>query len=74
MKPTYNLIEYSNNYEKTSGNLCKYLKDDPNDNITDSQLSKFKARITGRASAAGNANDVDIFLPLKYMSNFWRAL
>ena len=30
----YNLIEYSDNYSKTSGGLWKYYKDDPNDNIT----------------------------------------
>ena len=27
--PMYNLIEYSNNYSKTSGSLWKYYKDDP---------------------------------------------
>ena len=31
----YNLIEYSDNYSKTSGSLWQYYKDDPNDNITD---------------------------------------
>ena len=29
----YNLIEYSDNYSKTSGNLWQYYRDDPNDNI-----------------------------------------
>ena len=29
----YNLIEYSDNYSKTSGSLWKYYKDDPNDNM-----------------------------------------
>ena len=32
--PMYNLIEYSDNYSKTSGSLWQYYKDDPNDNIT----------------------------------------
>ena len=31
--PIYNLIEYSDNYSKTSGSLWQYYKDDPNDNI-----------------------------------------
>ena len=31
--PMYNLIEYSDNYAKTSGSLYQYYKDDPNDNI-----------------------------------------
>ena len=32
--PMYNLIEYSDNYSKTSGSLWQYYKDDPNDSIT----------------------------------------
>ena len=35
--PMYNLIEYSDNYSKTSGSLWQYYKDDPNDNIADSE-------------------------------------
>ena len=31
--PMYNLIEYSDNYSKTSGSLWQYYKDDPNDDI-----------------------------------------
>ena len=30
--PMYNLIEYSDNYSKTSESLWQYYKDDPNDN------------------------------------------
>ena len=32
--PMYNLIDYSNNYAKTSGSLWQYYNDDPNDNMT----------------------------------------
>ena len=32
--PVYNLIEYSDNYSKTSGILWEYYRDGPNDNIT----------------------------------------
>ena len=35
--PMYNLIEYSDNYSKTSGSLWQYYKDDFNDNITQSE-------------------------------------
>ena len=35
--PMYNLIEYSDNYSKTSGSLWQYYKDDPNNNITNSE-------------------------------------
>ena len=31
--PMYNLIEYRDNYSKTSGSFWQYYKDDPNDNI-----------------------------------------
>ena len=29
MMPMYNLIEYSNNYSKTSGSLWQYYRDEP---------------------------------------------
>ena len=38
----YNLIEYSDNYSYTSGSLWQYYKDDPNDNLTDSESFKLK--------------------------------
>ena len=72
--PMYDLIEYSDNYSKTSGSLWKYYKDDPNDNITQSESFKSKIKITGKTPAAGNTKDVEIIVPLKYLSNFWRTL
>ena len=72
--PMYNLIEYSDNYSKTSGSLWQYYKDDPNDNIADSESFKFKAKITGKTLNDGNAKDVEIIVPLKCLSNFWRTL
>ena len=35
--PMYNLIEYSDNYAKTSGSLGQYYRDEPNDNLADSE-------------------------------------
>ena len=40
--PMYNLIEYSDNYSETSGSLWQYYKDDPNDNITQSESLNLK--------------------------------
>ena len=40
--PMYNLIEYSDNYSRTSGSLWQYYKDDPNDNITQSESLNLK--------------------------------
>ena len=72
--PMYNLIEYSDNYAKTSGCLWQYYKDGPNDNTADSQLFKYKVKITGKTSVNGNTKDVEIIVPLKYLSKFWRTL
>ena len=72
--PMYNLIEYSDSYSKTTGSLWKYYKDDPNDNIIQSESFKSKTKINGKTSATGNTKDVEIIVPLKYLSNFWRTL
>ena len=81
--PMYNLIKYSDNYAKTTGSLWQYCKDIPArnnnneiiifdvNNPTDS--FKFKAKITGQTGNNGT-NDVEIMVPLKYLSNFWRTL
>ena len=71
--PMYSLIEYSDNYSKTSGSLWQYYKDDPNDNITQSESFKSKIKITGKTPAAGNTKNVEIAVSLKYLSNFWRT-
>ena len=79
----YNLIEYSDNYVKTTGSLWQYCKDISagnnnneiteftGDNTTDS--FNFKAKITGRTGDDGTKN-VEIMVPLKYLQNFWRTL
>ena len=50
--PIYNLIEYSDNYSKTSGSLWQCYKDDPNVNLENSESFKFKVKITGKTPAA----------------------
>ena len=81
--PKYNLIEYSDNYAKTTGSLWQYCKDIPardanniieefaGGNTNDS--FKFKAKITGQTGNDGT-KDVEIIVPLKHLSNFWRSL
>ena len=39
---------------KTSGSLWQYDRDDPNDNITESESFKFKTKITGKTPDADN--------------------
>ena len=82
--PTYNLIEYSDNYSKTSRSLWQCCKDiiavNNNGNIdnfneanaTDSVNSK--AKIIGQTDDYGETDNVEILVPLKYLSNFWRTL
>ena len=72
--PMYNLIEYSDNYSNTSGSLWQYYKDDPNNNIANSESFKFKVKITRKTPNNGNTKDVEIIVPSKYLSNFWRTL
>ena len=67
--PMYNLIEYSDNYSATSGSLWQYYKDDPNDNMEQSESVKSKIRITRKTPADGNTEDVEILVPIKYLSN-----
>ena len=88
--PMYNLIEYSDNYSKTSRRLWQYRNEIPainNDgyiadfnwaNATDS--FNFETKITGQTdNNKNNGNiagrvDVEIMVPLKYLSNFWRNI
>ena len=69
----YNLIKYSDNHSKTSGSLWQYYKDEPNDNLAYSESFKSKVKITGKTPDDGNTKDVEIIVPLKYLSNYWRT-
>ena len=81
--PMYNLVEYSDNYAKTTGRLWQYCKDIParnnNDEIIDfgannlTDSFNFKVKFTGQTRNNGT-KDVEIMVPLKYLSNFWRTL
>ena len=82
----YNLLEYSRNYLKKSDTLWNYCTDEPNsglcgDNnnlsysIKDSKSFDYKTSITGKLQ--GNSVEkegIEIAVPLKYLSNFWRTL
>ena len=70
----YILIEYSDNYSKTSGSSWQYYKDGPNDSLTDSESFQSKVKITGKTPNNGNTKDVEINVPLEYLSNSWRTL
>ena len=79
----HNSTEYTDNYWKTTESLWLYYRDEPfisdNGNITDvaddhnSVSFKYKQKITGQTKNDGR-NDVEIMVPLEYLSNFWRNL
>ena len=75
-----NLIEYSDNYSKTSGSLWQYYRDEPalNNGVIaifpgNRASFEFKQKITGETGDDGR-KDVKIMVLLKYLSNFWRTL
>ena len=52
----------------------QYYRDRPNDIIINYESFTFMIKITGKTPAAGNTKDVNIAMPLKYVSHFWRTL
>ena len=83
--PMYNLLEYSKNYSKTTGSFWNYYRDEPNsgvggaDNninysIKDSKSFDYKTSITGKLEGNNTEKEVEIVVPLKHLSNFWRTL
>ena len=74
--PMYDLIEYSDNYSKTSESLWQYYRDKPT--LTDAGALanfpgnnasfKFKQKITS-STRDDNTKVVKIIVPLKYLSN-----
>ena len=54
--PIHNLIEYSNNYSKTSGSLWQYYGDEPNDNISNPEPFHFKVKKKKTRKSDDNKN------------------
>ena len=71
--PMYNLLEYSDNYQDSTGSLYQFKRDEPPegnadvDNNTTSPVYKSKL-ISGTDN--NNVNNVKLVVPLKYISNF----
>ena len=79
--PMYNLIEYNDNYWDSSGSLWHFKRDEvPPDNaeLNISQSFKYKAALVGKTTNAAGGNSFvknsKVFVPLKYLSNFWTSL
>ena len=82
--PMYNLIDYSDNCLKASRSFWKYYRDEPSLNNAgnavgftpvnhNSKSFKYKQKITDETND-DDTNNVEIMVPLKYLSNFWRTL
>ena len=67
-------MEHSDNYVKTTGSLWQYFRDEPDDNIEDSESFKSKIKKTGKTPNDDNEKDVEIMVPLKYLNNFPKTL
>ena len=82
--PMYNLIEYSDDFFKTSGSLWQYCKDiqavNDDGNIVDfnganaTDSFNFKIKMTDQTDDDGEIANIEITIPLKYLSNFWITL
>ena len=84
----HNLLEYSKNYNKTTGSLWNYYKDEPSNPLSsDSESFKYKTSIQGNTYNIGagqegmmqkvgrvGKNQIEVVIPLKHLSNFWRSL
>ena len=65
--------------------MWNYYRDEPNSgvgghnnnvnySIKDSKSCDYKTNITGKLEGINKTKDVEIVVPLKYLSNFWRTL
>ena len=83
--PMNNLLEYSKNHKKT-GNFWNYYRDEPNEestgggngaikySIRNSKPFDYKTSITGILEGDNTKKEAEFVVPLKHLSNFWRAL
>ena len=80
--PMYNLIEYSDTYSKTCGILFQFCRDvhavdHDNGKIADITYAttdsfNLKVKLIGQ-TGNNDTKDIEIMVPLKYLSNFWRT-
>ena len=79
--PMYNLTEHSKNYSKASSILSNYYRDEPNSSavgyihysIRGSKSFDYKTSITGTLEDNNTVKEVEIAVPLKNSSNFYKT-
>ena len=82
----YNLLKYSKNYKKkTTRSFWNCYRDERNGVIVggnnnvnysmkDSKSFDYRRSITGKLEGNNTEKEVEIVVPLKYLSNFWGTL
>ena len=77
VKPMYNLLEYSDNYQDSTGSLYQFKRDEPPDNnanVGNATTSLvYKSKLI-KGTDVNNVNNVKLVVPLRYVSNFFRSL
>ena len=80
--PMCNLLEYSKNYNKTTGSLWNYYRDEQcNPHLSNCEFFKYKTNIAGNTYKVGDRengydanklgkNETEIVIPLKHLCNF----
>ena len=75
--PMYNLLEYSDNYQNSTGSLYQFKRDerpDDNNEVGNNTTSLvYKSKFI-KGTDDNNVNNVKLVVPLKYISNFFRSL
>ena len=75
--PMYNLLEYFDNYQDSTGSLYQFKRDEPPDdnaNVANNTTSLvYKSKLISETDN-NNVNNVKLVVPLKYVSNFFRSL
>ena len=75
--PMYNLLEYSDNYQDSTGSLYQLIRDEPLDNNADVANNTtslvYKSKLISGTDNS-NVNNVKLVVPLKYVSSFSRSL
>ena len=73
----YNLLEYSDNYQNSTGSLYQFKRDEPPDNNADVENNAtslvYKSKLI-KETDDNNVNNVKLVVPLKHASNFFRSL
>ena len=70
--PMYNLLEYSDNYQDSTGSLYEFKRDEPPDDNAD--VAYNTSSLVYKLKLISRTDNLKLVVPLKYISNFFRSL